>query len=198
MRLIHTEAVELEDFSSNEIPPYSDLSHTWGEEEVAFHEFNNAAAKLKKGYEKISDWRAALQPNRDINISGSILVALFTLTTNDNALRKGWHMPTKVAAECYVGGKVSMSPLEVAKALHTPSTSKPETEMNTAAQSHDVLSIDVDQRNQQAQVGSNLPADELVELLGTKKVKYGEVGPNVLGMGLSEYTLAPRKGWRYR
>jgi hypothetical protein len=30
--------------------------------------------------------------------SGSILAALYRLTTDDNALQKGWHMPPKMAA----------------------------------------------------------------------------------------------------
>jgi hypothetical protein len=33
-------------------------------------------------------------------IVGWVPAALYTLTTDDNALRKWWHMPPKVAAEC--------------------------------------------------------------------------------------------------
>ena len=97
-----------------------------------------------------------------------------------------------------LGRKVSLSPLEVAKALHNPSISNSGIDVDVTAQRHDVLTVNVNDRNQQTEFGSNLPANELVKLLGTKKVKYGEVGPSILGIGLSERTLAPRKGWRYR
>lgn len=38
MRLIHGETLRLEEFTDNHIPPYAILSHTWGLEEVTFHE----------------------------------------------------------------------------------------------------------------------------------------------------------------
>jgi hypothetical protein len=36
----------------------------------------------------------------DSAIAGLTRAALYRLTTDDNALRKGWHMPPKLAAEC--------------------------------------------------------------------------------------------------
>jgi hypothetical protein len=93
-----------------------------------------------------------------------------------------------------LGRKVSMSPLEVAKALHYSTITDPQT---GAAEAHSVLDVK-GHPDRPPQFGSNFSADELVELLGKTKVKYGEVAPNILGMGLSEYTETARKGWQYR
>lgn len=92
-----------------------------------------------------------------------------------------------------LGRKVSMSPLEVAKALHYSTITDPQT---GAAEVYSVLDVRR-HPDRLPQFGSNFPADELVKLLGKTKVKYGEVAPNILGIGLSEYTETARKGWRY-
>jgi hypothetical protein len=93
-----------------------------------------------------------------------------------------------------LGRKVSMSPLEVAKALHYSTITDPQT---GAAEAHSVLDVR-GHPDRPPQFGSNFSVDELIELLGKTKVKYGEVAPNILGMGLSEYTETARKGWQYR
>jgi hypothetical protein len=89
-----------------------------------------------------------------------------------------------------LGREVSMSPLEVAKALHSATDHQ-----NGAAQGHSVLDMKID--TSQPQVGSNLPVSELVDALGNTRVRYGEVAPNVLGLGLNDRTERARKGWRY-
>jgi hypothetical protein len=53
MRLINTWNLELQEF--NEMPPrYAILSHTWGNEEVSFQDFQNGRAR-KKGFSKITE-----------------------------------------------------------------------------------------------------------------------------------------------
>ncbi|KAI1129297.1 heterokaryon incompatibility protein-domain-containing protein [Nemania abortiva] len=52
MRLINTETFSLEDFIGRS-PPYAILSHTWGEEEVSFQDFENPErARQKAGWRK--------------------------------------------------------------------------------------------------------------------------------------------------
>jgi len=56
MRLIHTSTLELELFEGYDIPRYAILSHTWGDEEVLFHDMKKpiqSNVKLKKGFKKI-------------------------------------------------------------------------------------------------------------------------------------------------
>ena len=54
MRLLNTRTLKLEDFLPDKIPKYAILSHTWGEEEVSFHDiqtdnwsWKQAAFKIK-------------------------------------------------------------------------------------------------------------------------------------------------------
>lgn len=53
MRLLHTAKLKLEQFSSNSIPPYTILSHTWGENEVTFQGLQRGFAEEMAGFEKI-------------------------------------------------------------------------------------------------------------------------------------------------
>ncbi|KAK4451388.1 heterokaryon incompatibility protein-domain-containing protein [Podospora aff. communis PSN243] len=59
MWLLHSRTMELKQFiSDNDIPPYAILSHTWGDEEVTFDDWQNLARSpkdvvRKRGYEKI-------------------------------------------------------------------------------------------------------------------------------------------------
>lgn len=92
-----------------------------------------------------------------------------------------------------LGRKVSLSPLEVEKALRNSAITDPET---GAAKAFSVLDI-TDRSVHLPQSGSNLQADELVKVLRKTKVRYGEVAPNILGMGLTEYTVKARRGWLY-
>ena len=86
-----------------------------------------------------------------------------------------------------LGRTVSMSPLEVAKALHYSTITDSQTGSKEA---YSVLDA-------KSQLGSNFSDDELVKLLGNTKVKYGEVAPHVPGMGLSEHTNMARNDWYY-
>ncbi|KAI1151141.1 HET-domain-containing protein [Nemania diffusa] len=60
MRLIHTTTLRFHEFEqpSSDVPPYAILSHTWGDEEVTFHDMSldptGAATREKKGYDKIT------------------------------------------------------------------------------------------------------------------------------------------------
>jgi len=53
MRLLDTETLELKDFFNREIPPYVILSHTWGDDEVTYHDMLNSTAEEKAGYSKL-------------------------------------------------------------------------------------------------------------------------------------------------
>lgn len=87
----------------------------------------------------------------------------------------------------YLGREVTMSPLEIAKALQSG------TEQQKTSQGNGVLDVKT-----APIIGSNLPVAQLVKSLGDTRVRYGEVAPNVLGLGLSENTERARKGWRYQ
>lgn len=68
MRLIHTETLELRDFTLDvsrvEFPRYAILSHTWGEQEVTFRDFQNPErARKKTGFGKIS--QCCIQARKD-------------------------------------------------------------------------------------------------------------------------------------
>ena len=93
-----------------------------------------------------------------------------------------------------LGRKVSMSPLEVAKAMHYSTIIDPQT---GRMEDYSILEIK-DRSNRLPQSGSNFSNDELIELLGDSNVKFGEVAPTILGIGLSEYTQAPTKNRQYR
>jgi hypothetical protein len=55
MRLIHTRTLELREFFDDNVPKYAILTHTWGNEEVGFQEWNAWEPSLttKAGYHKI-------------------------------------------------------------------------------------------------------------------------------------------------
>jgi hypothetical protein len=57
MKLLNVYTWEINDFISDDsIPPYAILSHTWVNEEVTFHDWQNLAStevSVKQGYEKI-------------------------------------------------------------------------------------------------------------------------------------------------
>ena len=55
MWFLDTDNLELKEFVDFPIPPYAVFSHTWGEEEISFHEMQSARklAQVKAGYTKI-------------------------------------------------------------------------------------------------------------------------------------------------
>lgn len=53
MRLINTSSLEFQDFTGDNIPYYGILSHTWGEEEVLYHQWSIFPPKHLKGFNKI-------------------------------------------------------------------------------------------------------------------------------------------------
>jgi hypothetical protein len=53
VQLLNSTTLQLEDFASNEIPPYAILSHTWGRGEVLFADLGTTKAQSKEGYWKI-------------------------------------------------------------------------------------------------------------------------------------------------
>ena len=55
MRLLDTDTLELKEFVDSHIPSYAIFSHTWGDEEVSFHEMQSARelAQVKAGFPKI-------------------------------------------------------------------------------------------------------------------------------------------------
>lgn len=58
MRLIDTTSLELEEYFGDDIPKYAILSHTWGNDEITFQDFQDAQREekhgMKSGYLKIS------------------------------------------------------------------------------------------------------------------------------------------------
>ncbi|KIW10635.1 hypothetical protein PV08_11599 [Exophiala spinifera] len=54
MQLINTDTLRLEEFVGKKIPDYAILSHTWGDDEVSFKDFQEPSCVHKKGYVKIS------------------------------------------------------------------------------------------------------------------------------------------------
>ena len=91
-----------------------------------------------------------------------------------------------------LGRKVSMSPLEIAKALQNapPRGGGAAAEMGSV---FDAVGVD-----RQPQDGSNLDERELEALIGHRKVKYGEIAPGLLGFGRFDSTENPRRGQLYR
>ena len=53
MRLLNTSSITLEEFMSNERPPYAILSHTWKQEEILLADIRDGTAASKKGYAKL-------------------------------------------------------------------------------------------------------------------------------------------------
>lgn len=53
MRLLNAHSRKLEEFYGDAIPPYAILSHTWGKEEVTFHDLTKDDHRQKQGYAKI-------------------------------------------------------------------------------------------------------------------------------------------------
>ena len=54
MRLLHSKTRVLQEFVGDEnVPPYAILSHTWGEDEVAYQDMTNLGGAQKAGYSKI-------------------------------------------------------------------------------------------------------------------------------------------------
>lgn len=53
MRLLNVDNRQLDEFFGTGIPPYAILSHTWGKEEVTFHDLQDPTHKNKLGYAKI-------------------------------------------------------------------------------------------------------------------------------------------------
>jgi len=41
MKLLNVHSYKLEEYFGSNIPPYAILSHTWGEEEVLFHDLDD-------------------------------------------------------------------------------------------------------------------------------------------------------------
>ena len=56
MRLLNIATLAFEEFSYGEVPEYAILSHTWGADEVLYHDILNATSDhlpRKKGFRKI-------------------------------------------------------------------------------------------------------------------------------------------------
>lgn len=53
MWLLETTTLELCEFLPTKVPPYAILSHTWGDEEVSFHDIQKPPSKRLQGYQKI-------------------------------------------------------------------------------------------------------------------------------------------------
>lgn len=55
MRLLNVKTLKLEEFmgDSTEMPPYTILSHTWGDEEVSFQDLTSGSGPSLKGYQKL-------------------------------------------------------------------------------------------------------------------------------------------------
>jgi hypothetical protein len=60
MRLLNTKSWEMREFITEEdVPPYAILSHTWGDEEINFQQWENRDVldlSQEEGYEKITEF----------------------------------------------------------------------------------------------------------------------------------------------
>jgi hypothetical protein len=54
MRLLNTKTLELKEFIGAKIPDYVILSHTWGEDEVSFQDFQTGKSKERKSWDKVT------------------------------------------------------------------------------------------------------------------------------------------------
>lgn len=86
-----------------------------------------------------------------------------------------------------LGRHVTLAPLETAKALHGTVIMNTQTEQKQAASVLDVA----------GRLGSNFSARRLVKVLGKTRVKYGEVEPDMLAIGLIQDTKSAKKGHVY-
>jgi len=59
MRLINTSNFDFEEFFGDKVPKYTILSHTWGEDELSFHDWRDSSLRAQrvktKGYVKIQE-----------------------------------------------------------------------------------------------------------------------------------------------
>lgn len=92
-----------------------------------------------------------------------------------------------------LGRRVSLSPFEIARALHNAHLVGAD---GVAGNGQSVLDAP-EMPGRSPQAGSNLSNDELIDMLGDTKVRYGEVQSSTLGIGLYERTNVPRKGATY-
>src|SRR3989440_8278796 len=53
MRLLNTSTLQFREFHGREVPYYTILSHTWGEEEVSFQDMQTDSKEGKSGFAKI-------------------------------------------------------------------------------------------------------------------------------------------------
>lgn len=54
MRLINAKTYDLEDFSLKAIPEYAILSHTWGDDEVTYHDMSSPDRSVRQGWYKVA------------------------------------------------------------------------------------------------------------------------------------------------
>ncbi|KIW76872.1 hypothetical protein Z517_09316 [Fonsecaea pedrosoi CBS 271.37] len=102
---------------------------------------------------------------------------------------------TKYDGYWLLGRKISLSPFEVAEALHYSAVVDERTGTRVP---YSVLDVDDGERPDQVpQSGLNLSADEPVKVPGSYKVCYGEIAPNILGLALVEYTDTANAGRLY-
>lgn len=55
MRLLNVDSFELHEFFDDDIPPYSILSHRWGNDEVSYQDFSAGRKRHSEGYRKIEE-----------------------------------------------------------------------------------------------------------------------------------------------
>ncbi|KAI2637443.1 heterokaryon incompatibility protein-domain-containing protein [Xylaria nigripes] len=55
MRLIRIPSMVLHEYHGDDIPPYAILSHTWGQQEVSFTDFQDGKGPSMEGYQKIAN-----------------------------------------------------------------------------------------------------------------------------------------------
>lgn len=91
-----------------------------------------------------------------------------------------------------LGRKVTLSPFEVAKAMQP----WPDENEGESTGIHSVLDIN-GKSNRGFARRSNYTDDELIGLIGDVRVKYGEVAPDILGIGLYKKTGVPKRDHFY-
>ena len=62
MRLLHSETLQIHEFTDHEIPEYAILSHRWEKDEVTFHDMETGGGPEQGGLlEDTTVWRAGRQ-----------------------------------------------------------------------------------------------------------------------------------------
>jgi hypothetical protein len=67
MRLLNINSLELHDFTGRKKPPYTILSHRWGDDEVSYKDFRKRTKPQSSGYRKILEFCSVVRSRKTPN-----------------------------------------------------------------------------------------------------------------------------------